>query len=293
MRRQPRNSGAYAKAGAVSALVCVGAQLLDDKEYEDIVEDIRLECEECGGPVLSVNIPRPVRGFEHESKPEFQQQQEREALAKKEEVTVKQEVTEQTAGEEDAGEKGRQEKEKAKSSEEQKPATIGFAYVEFEDCEWSAKARKALNGRKFGGKIVEAHYFSEVKFRKEMFYDPKPNFLRSHSSLYNKTLAYDGPRRQPKKEEDEEREETSPSAAPSSAACASSGCASGAACSHPGGSCCPPAAAGAPPGSGVPPGPLPSPPAVAGVGGDSAGLVPPQGPGGSPGTGGCYANGGA
>ncbi|CBZ54911.1 putative U2 small nuclear ribonucleoprotein auxiliary factor U2AF [Neospora caninum Liverpool] len=142
--------------------------LLDDKEYEEIVEDIRLECEECGGPVLSVNIPRPVRGFEHESQPEYQQKErETAAHAKKEEgdsevktedagtAMVKQEVTENAADGENEGVEKAKEAEvkdeaaggKRSDGNEQKPATIGFAYVEFEDCEWSAKARK-VSGHK-------------------------------------------------------------------------------------------------------------------------------------------------
>ena len=33
-------------------------QLQDEDEYADIVEDIRLECEECGGRVVDVQVPR-------------------------------------------------------------------------------------------------------------------------------------------------------------------------------------------------------------------------------------------
>ncbi|CDJ38004.1 U2 small nuclear ribonucleoprotein auxiliary factor U2AF, putative, partial [Eimeria tenella] len=33
-------------------------ELQDDEEYSDIVEDIRLECEECGGRVVDLQVPR-------------------------------------------------------------------------------------------------------------------------------------------------------------------------------------------------------------------------------------------
>lgn len=142
---------------SVHISVHVYRQLLDDKEYEDIVEDIRLECEECGGPVLSVKIPRPVRGFEHESDPAFQKQQKEvkeesgesqpspapavPPTVKKEENSDEKPVkNEQQDG--GASDQAKTEEGEPGTREEEKPATVGFAYVEFEDCEWSAKARK-------------------------------------------------------------------------------------------------------------------------------------------------------
>ncbi|CDI82909.1 U2 small nuclear ribonucleoprotein auxiliary factor U2AF, putative [Eimeria praecox] len=45
--------------GAVSSFLKEKISMLeDDDEYSDIVEDIRLECEECGGRVVDVQVPR-------------------------------------------------------------------------------------------------------------------------------------------------------------------------------------------------------------------------------------------
>ncbi|KAF8821786.1 splicing factor U2AF protein [Cardiosporidium cionae] len=112
-------------------------ELLDEKEYEDIVEDVRLECARYG-VVLSLEIPRPMRGF---------------------------------------------------SEEDVDQTDVGYAFVEFSNTDGSAKARKALSGRKFSSRTVEAHYFSEIKYLDKNFKLPSPNYEKSHSSLYNPTIA--------------------------------------------------------------------------------------------------------
>ncbi|KAF8819841.1 splicing factor U2AF protein [Cardiosporidium cionae] len=112
-------------------------ELLDEKEYEDILEDVRLECTRYG-VVLSLEIPRPMRGF---------------------------------------------------TENEVDQTDVGYAFVEFSNTDGSAKARKALSGRKFSSRIVEAHYFSEIKYLEKDFKTPSPNYEKSHSSLYNATIA--------------------------------------------------------------------------------------------------------
>jgi len=52
---------------------------------------------------------------------------------------------------------------------------VGFAFIEFATVEGSSKAKKALNGRRFGPNLVEAEYFSEDKFRLKDFTRPTPN----------------------------------------------------------------------------------------------------------------------
>lgn len=119
------------------ANLVVADELLDDKEYEEIREDVRLECEEYG-QILSLEIPRPARGF---------------------------------------------------STDEVDQSDVGFAFVEFRSVESTTKAKKALSGRKFAGRTVEAHYFSERKYGKKNFKAPAPNYLEEDSSLYSSELA--------------------------------------------------------------------------------------------------------
>merc|ERR1719409_833966 len=52
---------------------------------------------------------------------------------------------------------------------------LGFAFIEFATIEGASKAKKALNGRKFGENLVEAEYFSEEKYFAKQFANPKPN----------------------------------------------------------------------------------------------------------------------
>lgn len=52
---------------------------------------------------------------------------------------------------------------------------VGYAFVEFATIEGSSKAKKALNGRRFGENLVEAEYFSELKYHAKDFAKPIPN----------------------------------------------------------------------------------------------------------------------
>merc|ERR1712137_1119669 len=52
---------------------------------------------------------------------------------------------------------------------------IGYAFIEFATIEGASKAKKALNGRSFGGNLVEAEYFSEDKYFGKDFRNPTPN----------------------------------------------------------------------------------------------------------------------
>lgn len=52
---------------------------------------------------------------------------------------------------------------------------IGFAFIEFATIEGASKAKKALNGRRFGENNVEAEYFSEDKYYAKEFKNPGPN----------------------------------------------------------------------------------------------------------------------
>lgn len=52
---------------------------------------------------------------------------------------------------------------------------VGYAFIEFATIEGASKAKKALNGRRFGPNLVEAEYFSEDKFRLKDFNRPTPN----------------------------------------------------------------------------------------------------------------------
>mmetsp|Transcript_53539 Transcript_53539/g.116853 ORF Transcript_53539/g.116853 Transcript_53539/m.116853 type:complete len:567 (-) Transcript_53539:133-1833(-) len=52
---------------------------------------------------------------------------------------------------------------------------IGYAFLEFATIEGCSKAKKAMNGRKFGPNLVEAEYFSEEKYHAKDFARPLPN----------------------------------------------------------------------------------------------------------------------
>jgi len=52
---------------------------------------------------------------------------------------------------------------------------IGYAFIEFATVEGSSKAKKGLNGRRFGPNLVEAEYFSEDKYHAKDFAKPTPN----------------------------------------------------------------------------------------------------------------------
>lgn len=52
---------------------------------------------------------------------------------------------------------------------------FGYAFIEFANIEGSSKAKKALNGRRFGANIVEAEFFSEDKYYTKDFLRPTPN----------------------------------------------------------------------------------------------------------------------
>mmetsp|Transcript_29535 Transcript_29535/g.66853 ORF Transcript_29535/g.66853 Transcript_29535/m.66853 type:complete len:505 (+) Transcript_29535:278-1792(+) len=52
---------------------------------------------------------------------------------------------------------------------------LGYAFIRFETIAAAAKCRKSLGSRKFGGRTVEASYFSETKFRLHEFEEPVPN----------------------------------------------------------------------------------------------------------------------
>ena len=119
-------------------------ELLDDKEYTDIVEDIFIECSHYG-KVISVEIPRPSY-INHDPLNPM--------------TTVPDE------------------------------SDIGYAFVKFSRLQGAGSARRRLSGRKFSGRTVEAHYFSEVLFRQKYFKSPQPNYDASGRLLDSPTAEY-------------------------------------------------------------------------------------------------------
>lgn len=103
-------------------------ELLDDEEYEEIVEDVRDECAKYG-TVVDVRIPRPMA----ESKGAAAQTWKR-----------------TQGGEPVAG--------------EEKPAEregVGRVYVRFEEVEQCTAALRAIAGRQFGGRLVICAFLRE------------------------------------------------------------------------------------------------------------------------------------
>lgn len=146
-------------------------QLQDDDEYADIVEDIRIECEECGGRVVEVQVPRicqdPCLDPRHIHDPdEIPQKSEdgdsssssaigvkreevdegtaREAVQAKSEHSIKSEVKDGKTEQKDVDEMVTEEMilEALQGKTKVMPPMVGYAYVAFIDCEASANARK-------------------------------------------------------------------------------------------------------------------------------------------------------
>lgn len=70
-------------------------------------------------------------------------------------------------------------------------SAVGCAFVLFADVDGASAARKVLDGRKFGYRTVECHFFSELLFHLGEFSNPTPNFHKEHSSLFNPIIAED------------------------------------------------------------------------------------------------------
>eukprot|EP00397_Hematodinium_sp_SG-2012_P003402 GEMP01003410.1.p1 GENE.GEMP01003410.1~~GEMP01003410.1.p1 ORF type:complete len:635 (+),score=161.76 GEMP01003410.1:1303-3207(+) len=180
-------------------------ELYDEDEFDEIFNDVKLECE-CFGEVASMTIPRPhpgtkiIRDMAKKKKlrqeQEFKERQERIAKGEillaigdsgdseqkkeneKKENEKPKDVTKDEA-ELDAddvnGDKEGEEKEKLPED----PPGVGYAFVEFADIEGASKAKKALNGRKFGMNEVAAEYFSEKNYALKDFEAIKPNTVPS------------------------------------------------------------------------------------------------------------------
>ncbi|OEH75732.1 u2 small nuclear ribonucleoprotein auxiliary factor [Cyclospora cayetanensis] len=197
----------------------------DDDEYADIVEDIRIECEECGGRVVEVQVPRMCQdpcldprhihylddaaqktedgvdagdaagsavamGVKREEQGRGPAASGSEsASAKAEQTGVKTEAKDSKEGDGDEMVTEEMVLDAVQGKTKVMPPMVGYAYVAFIDCEASANARKALNGRKFSGRVVEAHYFSELLFLQRAFASPTPNFYKGHSCLHSPALA--------------------------------------------------------------------------------------------------------
>eukprot|EP01054_Gregarina_sp_Poly1_P003672 Gregarina_sp_Poly_1__3671@NODE_2082_length_2718_cov_205_459449_g1343_i0_p1_GENE_NODE_2082_length_2718_cov_205_459449_g1343_i0NODE_2082_length_2718_cov_205_459449_g1343_i0_p1_ORF_typecomplete_len773_score132_29RRM_1/PF00076_22/0_58RRM_1/PF00076_22/1_2e03RRM_1/PF00076_22/9_9e03RRM_1/PF00076_22/3_4e05RRM_5/PF13893_6/0_18RRM_occluded/PF16842_5/5_4e02RRM_occluded/PF16842_5/0_92RRM_2/PF04059_12/5_1e03RRM_2/PF04059_12/0_55_NODE_2082_length_2718_cov_205_459449_g1343_i03982680 len=105
-------------------------ELLDDAEYSEIVDDVKLECK-LFGKFISMEVPRPLSNGDY-------------------------------AADEAAG--------------------VGYVFVEMATVEDACRVRKALNGRKYGGRKVKGDYLSERKYLNRDFRNPIPNTDPLHSS---------------------------------------------------------------------------------------------------------------
>ena len=148
-------------------------QLQDDDEYADIVEDIRIECEECGGRVVEVQIPRicedPCLDPRHIHDPEEIKQKAEDgdasfasavgvkreennggaaapetSLVRGEHSSVQTETKDRKTEPNDADEMVTEDMvlEALQGKTKVMPPMVGYAYVAFIDCEASANARK-------------------------------------------------------------------------------------------------------------------------------------------------------
>lgn len=170
-------------------------ELRDDSAYAEICQDIRLEGEKFG-PVVSMEVPRPGHGVAGLGAP----------------GGAGNALTAGPAGKggavmalEDAGGSGAAAKARAapavpdlsmalvvagskakapvvptplaaaSSSADGDGIGAGYAFLEFANIEGASKAKKALNGRRFGPNLVVAEYFSEARYHTKDFAKPVPN----------------------------------------------------------------------------------------------------------------------
>jgi RNA recognition motif-containing protein len=170
------------------------ADLQEDTMYTEICADIRLEAEKFG-PVTSMEIPRPGAGSDGlgggapqnaltmgaNAAPLALEDTRPDAVVPKAKAAAPAPVVPDlsmaivVAG------------STSKAPVIPKPQSIGgvnadgevagqgFAFVEFATIEGSSKAKKGLNGRRFGAQLVEAEYFSEQKYRSKDLAKPLPN----------------------------------------------------------------------------------------------------------------------
>jgi len=157
-------------------------ELYDDTEFDEIYNDVYLECENFGA-MTSLTIPRPHPGTKilREMARKKKEREEQEFKERQDRI-IRGEVQLALAD-------GNDEKEKAKMEDKQDdedclpddedkptdPPGVGYAFAEFSTVEGASKAKKALTGRRFGSNEVVAEYFSEDLYAKRDFQDIKPN----------------------------------------------------------------------------------------------------------------------
>uniref|UniRef100_A0A0G4GU83 RRM domain-containing protein n=1 Tax=Chromera velia CCMP2878 TaxID=1169474 RepID=A0A0G4GU83_9ALVE len=112
-------------------------ELVDDEVYDEIYQDIKMECAEKAGEVLDCIIPRP---------------EERNPL------------------------------DPVEAMEKERLQGVGYCFIEFASVEGAVKARKMLEGRRFGNNYVRANYLSEKKYLDRDFENPQPNTNADSSS---------------------------------------------------------------------------------------------------------------
>jgi len=115
-------------------------ELENDEEYDEILLDIKLECEETSeGQIEELVIPRP-----HKKIP---------------------------------GDTAEGDDRVPNEEEDELPPVhgVGYAFVLFPSIEAAARTKRSLTGRKFGDNEVQVEYFSETKMAEKDFEDPQPN----------------------------------------------------------------------------------------------------------------------
>eukprot|EP00928_Gymnodinium_smaydae_P074981 TRINITY_DN579_c0_g1_i1.p1 TRINITY_DN579_c0_g1~~TRINITY_DN579_c0_g1_i1.p1 ORF type:complete len:595 (-),score=180.19 TRINITY_DN579_c0_g1_i1:120-1829(-) len=163
--------------------VVTADELRDDAGYQEICTDIRLEAEKFG-PVTSMEIPRPGQGIGPAGAPQNALTagsgplalEDGSADAKKAAAPVVPDLSMAivVAGSNAKAPVVPQPSAYKAGAGDDVPG-IGYAFVEFATIEGASKAKKALNGRRFGSNLVEAEYFSENRYLAKDFAKPTPN----------------------------------------------------------------------------------------------------------------------
>jgi len=165
----------------------------DETAYNDICADIRLEGEKFG-PIVSMEIPRPrglapgsgpanalTAGASNAGGPMALEDTKADGSSAGTIVPVQAAVPDLSMALVPAGGSAKVPPmvptfgSQAYHGDGSDVPGLGYAFIEFATIEGSSKAKKAMHSRRFGSNLVEAEYFSELRYAAKDFSRPTPN----------------------------------------------------------------------------------------------------------------------
>ncbi|KAF4666216.1 hypothetical protein FOZ61_010033 [Perkinsus olseni] len=146
-------------------------ELLDDINYSDLLDDIKVECKSITGgvDVRSIIIPRPeshsatggggADGDDEVNTPDAQANGQHH----------------DSATMDDGDNTAAAQKDTAVPAVDMQVPGLGCCFIEFRNVEEAGQVKRILDGRFFGGHEVFVTYFSETRFQRGDFANPMPN----------------------------------------------------------------------------------------------------------------------